>query len=42
MEKLLKADIRPSAAIIKELEKQPKPKKTDAERAKTPKKPIKK
>jgi hypothetical protein len=42
MTKLLKADTRPSAEIIKEIEKQPKIRKTDAERAKTPKKVIKK
>jgi hypothetical protein len=42
MEKLLKADIRPSPVIIKELEKTPRMKKTDAERARTPKKPVKK
>lgn len=43
MSKLLKADIRPSAEIIKDIQKQPKnKKKTDAERAQTPKKVIKK
>ena len=42
MTKLLKADTRPSAEIIKEMEKNLKTKKTDAERAKTPKKVIKK
>jgi hypothetical protein len=42
MAKLLKADTRPSAEIIKEIDKMQKNKKTDAERAKTPKKVIKK
>lgn len=42
MSKLLKADTRSSDVIIRELERQPKKKKTDAERAATPKKVIKK
>lgn len=42
MAKLLKADTRSSDMIIRELERQPKTKKTDAERAATPKKVIKK
>ncbi len=42
MKNLLKADTRSSHEIIKELERMPKNKKTDAERAKTPKKVIKK
>lgn len=42
MSKLLKADTSSSVDIIKHLEKIPKNKKTDAERAKTPKKVIKK
>jgi hypothetical protein len=42
MSKLLKADTRSSVEIIKDIEKMPKNKKTDAERAKTPKKVMKK
>jgi hypothetical protein len=42
MTKLLKADTRSSAEIIKDIEKMRKNKKTDAERANIPKKVIKK
>jgi len=42
MSKLLKADTRSSNVIIKEMLKQPGKRKTDDERAKTPKKIIKK
>jgi hypothetical protein len=42
MEKLLKADTRRSADIIKDIEKMPKNRKTDAERAAKQKKVIKK
>jgi hypothetical protein len=42
MSKLLKADTRSSIEIIKSIEKQPQNRKSDAERARTPKKVIKK
>ncbi|CAF0783552.1 unnamed protein product [Adineta ricciae] len=42
MEKLLKADTRPSTEIIEDMIKKPKRKKTDAERAQEPKKVVKK
>ena len=42
MEKLLKADTRPSTEIIEDMIKKPTKKKTDVERAQEPKKVIRK